>query len=71
MQAILIELIEHFEFSPAPGNPEIIRCATGFMSPMYGLPQIHVFVMSYNLSLFRVKGEPGIIQLPLTVTSVM
>ncbi|KAF8589246.1 cytochrome P450 [Ramaria rubella] len=34
MQAMLIELLENFEFSPAPGNPEIIRCATGFMSPM-------------------------------------
>ncbi|KAF8579966.1 cytochrome P450 [Ramaria rubella] len=34
MQAILIELIEHFEFSPAPGNPMIIRGATAFMAPM-------------------------------------
>ncbi|KAF8586834.1 cytochrome P450 [Ramaria rubella] len=29
MQAILIELIENFEFSPAPGDPEILRSATG------------------------------------------
>jgi len=34
MQAILIELIENFEFSPPPGNVEIIRGPTGIMSPM-------------------------------------
>ncbi|KAF8589039.1 cytochrome P450 [Ramaria rubella] len=34
MQAILIELLESFKFSPAPGNPEIIRGASGFMMPM-------------------------------------
>ncbi|KAF8576236.1 cytochrome P450 [Ramaria rubella] len=34
MQAILIELIENFEFSPAPGNPEIVRSATVVMVPM-------------------------------------
>ena len=48
MQAILMALIEHFEFSPAPGNPEIIRSATSIMSPMYGLPQIPIFVTSYS-----------------------
>ncbi|KAF8507787.1 PAH-inducible cytochrome P450 monooxygenase PC-PAH 1 [Gautieria morchelliformis] len=35
MQAILIELLEHFEFSPAPGDREIIRGASGFVIPMY------------------------------------
>ena len=34
MQAILIELLEHLEFSPAPGNIEIIRGAAGIMRPM-------------------------------------
>ncbi|KAF8583570.1 cytochrome P450 [Ramaria rubella] len=34
MQAVLIELIENFEFSPAPGNPEILRGATGLVTPM-------------------------------------
>ncbi|KAF8573774.1 cytochrome P450 [Ramaria rubella] len=34
MQAILIELLENFKFSPAPENPEIIRGASGFMMPM-------------------------------------
>jgi hypothetical protein len=34
MQAILIELLENFEFSPAPGNINIIRGATGLMTPM-------------------------------------
>ncbi|KAF8515955.1 cytochrome P450 [Gautieria morchelliformis] len=34
MQAILIELIENLEFSPPPGNIEIIRAATGITSPM-------------------------------------
>ncbi|KAF8517110.1 cytochrome P450 [Gautieria morchelliformis] len=34
MQAILIELLENLEFSPPPGNIEIIRGATGLMSPM-------------------------------------
>ncbi|GJJ11629.1 hypothetical protein Clacol_005865 [Clathrus columnatus] len=34
MQAILIELLENFEFSPSPGNVEIIRGSTGVMAPM-------------------------------------
>ena len=34
MQAILIELIENLEFSPPPGNIEIIRGATALMTPM-------------------------------------
>ncbi|KAF8517113.1 hypothetical protein JB92DRAFT_2907351 [Gautieria morchelliformis] len=34
MQTILIDFLENFEFSPAPGNPEIIRSATAVMSPM-------------------------------------
>ncbi|KAF8518583.1 cytochrome P450, partial [Gautieria morchelliformis] len=34
MQAILIELLENLEFSPPPGNIEIIRGATGLMSPL-------------------------------------
>jgi len=34
MQAILIELLENLEFSPAPGNIEIIRGATGLITPM-------------------------------------
>ncbi|KAF8500679.1 cytochrome P450 [Gautieria morchelliformis] len=34
MQAILIELLENLEFSPPPGNIEIIRGATGVMSPL-------------------------------------
>jgi hypothetical protein len=35
MQAILIELLENFEFSPPPGHVEIIRGAAGLMTPMY------------------------------------
>jgi len=34
MQAILIELLENFEFSPPPGNVEIIRGPAGIMTPM-------------------------------------
>ncbi|KAF8518880.1 cytochrome P450 [Gautieria morchelliformis] len=34
MQTILIDFLENFEFSPAPGDPEIIRSATALMSPM-------------------------------------
>ena len=34
MQAILIELLENLEFLPPPGNIEIMRCATGLMTPM-------------------------------------
>ena len=34
MQEILAEFVEHFEFSPAPGNPEIIRSSAGIMTPM-------------------------------------
>ncbi|KAF8511769.1 PAH-inducible cytochrome P450 monooxygenase PC-PAH 1, partial [Gautieria morchelliformis] len=34
MQTILIDFLENFEVSPAPGNPEIIRSATAVMSPM-------------------------------------
>ncbi|KAF8513598.1 cytochrome P450 [Hysterangium stoloniferum] len=34
MQTILIEILESFEFSPPPGNIEIIRGAAGIMSPM-------------------------------------
>lgn len=34
MQTILIELLENFEFLPPPGNIEIIRAATGLMTPM-------------------------------------
>jgi hypothetical protein len=34
LQAILIELIENFEFSPPPGDIEIIRAPVGGMAPM-------------------------------------
>ncbi|KAF8582153.1 cytochrome P450 [Ramaria rubella] len=34
MQAVLVELIEAFEFSPAPGNPEIVRAVSVVMVPM-------------------------------------
>ncbi|KAF8507409.1 PAH-inducible cytochrome P450 monooxygenase PC-PAH 1 [Gautieria morchelliformis] len=34
MQTMLIEFLENFEFSPAPGNPEIIRSAAMVMNPM-------------------------------------
>jgi hypothetical protein len=34
MQAILIEILENFEFSPPPGNIEIIQGPTGLMAPM-------------------------------------
>ena len=34
MQAILIELLENIEFLPPPGNIEIMRCATGLLTPM-------------------------------------
>jgi hypothetical protein len=73
MQAILIEFLEHFEFSPAPGNPEIVRGATGVMFPMYESPHhLQVFIQVLRvLDYYRVKGEPGRVQLPLTVSSVM
>lgn len=34
MQAILVELVENFEFSPPPGDVEILRVAAGVMGPM-------------------------------------
>lgn len=34
MQAILVELVENFEFSPPPTNIEIIRAPSGVMTPM-------------------------------------
>ncbi|KIJ23530.1 hypothetical protein M422DRAFT_275874 [Sphaerobolus stellatus SS14] len=34
MQAILIEMLENFEFSPPPGDVEIILGPAGFMTPM-------------------------------------
>jgi len=34
MQAILLELIENFEFSPPPGDIEIIRASVRVMGPM-------------------------------------
>ena len=34
MQAILVEFLESLEFSPPPGNIEILRCAMGIMAPM-------------------------------------
>ncbi|KAI0721412.1 PAH-inducible cytochrome P450 monooxygenase PC-PAH 1 [Cerioporus squamosus] len=34
MQALLVELIEKFEFNVAEGNPEIIRFAAGLMTPL-------------------------------------
>ncbi|GJJ11716.1 hypothetical protein Clacol_005953 [Clathrus columnatus] len=53
MQSILIELVENFEFSPPPGDIEILRVAVGFMAPILG---------------DRVKGsKSGRIELPLTV----
>ncbi|GJJ11702.1 hypothetical protein Clacol_005938 [Clathrus columnatus] len=35
MQSILFELIDNFEFSPPPGDVEILRAFTGTMAPMY------------------------------------
>ena len=68
MQAILIDFLEKFEFSPAPGNPEIIRSATAVMSPMYDFsPDL---ISGILIRYFRVKGEPGRTQLPLTVTAL-
>ena len=34
MQAILVALIENFEFSPSPANEEILRRPIGVMSPV-------------------------------------
>jgi hypothetical protein len=34
MQVMLAELIENFEFSPPPGNVEIVRAVTTVMCPM-------------------------------------
>lgn len=34
MQAILIELLENFEFSPPPNDIEILRVSVGLMGPM-------------------------------------
>ncbi|GJJ07024.1 hypothetical protein Clacol_001222 [Clathrus columnatus] len=34
MQVILIELLTHFEFSPPPGDIEILRVSVGLMGPM-------------------------------------
>lgn len=46
MQIILMELIESFEFSPAPGNIEILRVPAGLMSPMYGF-DLSIEIHSY------------------------
>jgi len=34
MQALLVELLDNFEFNPAPGNVEIKRAAAVIMQPM-------------------------------------
>ena len=34
MQAILVELIEHFEFNIPDDKPEIIRFAAGLVAPL-------------------------------------
>ncbi|KAF8510878.1 hypothetical protein BU17DRAFT_69864 [Hysterangium stoloniferum] len=34
MQAVLIELLDNFEFSPPPGDVKILRAAGGIVSPM-------------------------------------
>lgn len=34
MQTVLFELLENFEFSPPPGNVEILRVNVGVMEPM-------------------------------------
>ena len=34
MQALLVELIDNFDFSPAPGNLEIKRAVAGALQPM-------------------------------------
>jgi hypothetical protein len=43
MQAILIELLENLEFSPPPGNIEIIRGAAGLTTPMWVLENSSTF----------------------------
>lgn len=70
MQAILIACLEDFEFSPAPGDPEIIRSATAVMSPMYAQSLIALHIVSLNDLFFRIKGQPGRAQLPLKITSL-
>jgi hypothetical protein len=46
MQAILIELIENFEFSPPPGNIEIIRrVAGGVLSPMLSQSSVDSIIL--------------------------
>lgn len=49
MQTVLIELLENFEFLPPPGNIEIIRAATGLMSPMYDIPFITIWTILIQL----------------------
>ena len=67
MQAILVELVENFEWSPAPGI-EIFRAAAGLMSPMcVSFPVFNTFQISDCLN--RVKGkETPKSELPLLVT---
>jgi hypothetical protein len=70
MQAILVAFLEEFEFSPAPGNPEIIRSATAIMSPMYVLFLALLsrkVCLTSSSSACRIKGQPGRAQLPLTI----
>jgi hypothetical protein len=46
MEAILIAFLENFEFSPAPGNPEIVRSPTVLMNPMFLFPYCDILASS-------------------------
>ena len=70
MQAILIELLENLEFSPAPGNIEIIRGATGLITPMWAELSALTDLSSF-LYHSRIKGSDSRrTELPLTVTPI-
>ena len=71
MQAMLIELVDNFEFSPPPGNVEIIRAAAGIMSPMSAFIWL-LCTAHIRIGSCRIKGSSsGQVQLPLTITPVM
>lgn len=73
MQTVLIELLENFEFLPPPGNVEIIRAATGLMTPMYVIfYACFVWLLIYHdIDVLRVKdSKTRKSELPLTVVAL-
>lgn len=71
MQALLVELVENFEYSPPPGNVEIRRAAVSLMFPLCVLI-FRPIILCLGLrrhDQYRVKGSNRT-ELPLTVKPI-